>query len=73
MDVMLRVPLMQELFALPVVHIVLISVPTFLKSAVHIFLKKKKKQTKTNPQGSSPWIRNILKINSFLEIGRAHV
>lgn len=40
---MLRVPLMQELFALPVVHIVLISVPTFLKFAVHIFLKKKKK------------------------------
>lgn len=43
---MLRVPLMQELFALPVVHIVLISVPTFLKFAVHIFLKKKKNKQK---------------------------
>lgn len=54
MDVMLRVPLMQELFALPVVHIVLISVPTFLKFAVHIFLKKKKKTNKNKPTRKQP-------------------
>lgn len=48
MDVTLRVPLMQELFALPVVHMVLISVSNFFKLAVHIFLKNKKTKQKQN-------------------------
>lgn len=48
MDVTLHVPLMQELFALPVVHMVLISVSNFFKLAVHIFLKHKKTKQKQN-------------------------
>lgn len=58
MDVALRVPLMRELFALPVVHMVLISVSFFFFNQLCIsFLKK---------QENSPWIRNLLQINSHL-------
>lgn len=48
---------MWELFALPVVHMVLISVSNFFISCAYL-----KKQT--NKQENSPWIRNLLKINS---------
>lgn len=38
----------------------------FLINCAYLFKKEKNNQTKTKPQENSPWIRNILKINSLL-------